>query len=89
MICKGCGTEHPRDQEANPHYCIARMSERLEAIEERCEVAERTVSNLYDDVMVMALRLYGEDESTLSPECYAVMKRWKPMVECKLKSGEV
>ena len=34
MICKYCDTEHPKDEIANPHYCIARLSERVERLEE-------------------------------------------------------
>jgi len=34
MICKYCDTEHPRNQIANPHYCIARMEERIETLVE-------------------------------------------------------
>jgi len=33
MICKNCGWEHPEDQIANPHYCIARMGEQIDAME--------------------------------------------------------
>src|SRR5574343_710404 len=36
------------------------------------------------DAMTPALRLYGEDDSTFSPECYEVMRRWRPMVEAIL-----
>ncbi len=32
MICKNCGKEHPKDMEANPHYCIARMDEKIEEL---------------------------------------------------------
>jgi chromosome segregation ATPase len=33
MICRDCNLEHPKDQIANPHYCIARMQERIEVLE--------------------------------------------------------
>ena len=33
--CEYCGAEHPPDQIANPHYCIARLGEQLEREEER------------------------------------------------------
>lgn len=39
------------------------------------------------DAMTMALRLWGEDESTFSPETREVMKRWRPRVEALL-NGE-
>lgn len=35
MTCEYCGTEHPPQQIANPHYCIARLGEQLEREEER------------------------------------------------------
>ena len=28
------------------------------------------------DALVMALRLFGEDDSTFGPECHEVMKKW-------------
>ena len=37
MICEYCNTEHPLDQIADPHYCIARLNERVEEIEEALE----------------------------------------------------
>jgi septal ring factor EnvC (AmiA/AmiB activator) len=33
MICRNCDLEHPKDQITNPHYCIARMQERIEKLE--------------------------------------------------------
>ena len=39
------------------------------------------------DAITMALRLYGEDEATLSPECYEVMRRWRPKVEALIASA--
>ena len=40
---------------------------------------------IYDDALVMALRLYGEDPETFSPECAEVMDRWAKIVEIKIK----
>ena len=34
MTCKQCGQVHPPDQIANPHYCLARLQERVEKMEE-------------------------------------------------------
>lgn len=45
------------------------------------KVYELTESQLREDCLTLALRLYGEDESTFSPEAYEAMKRWKP--ECE------
>jgi len=37
--------------------------------------------NLYNDCLTLALRLYGEDPDTLSPEAAEVMSRWRPRCE--------
>lgn len=39
-LCRDCGVEHPEDQTANPHYCIARLGERLECCEARVRELE-------------------------------------------------
>ena len=49
--------------------------------------SSRKERQLEHDVITLALRLYGEDENTFSPEAYDVMKRWKPEVEKMLKEG--
>jgi DNA repair exonuclease SbcCD ATPase subunit len=33
MKCKDCGCEHPPEYAASPHYCIARLQERIEVLE--------------------------------------------------------
>lgn len=33
MKCKYCDTEHPKEERGNPHYCIARLNERVEELE--------------------------------------------------------
>ena len=45
---------------------------------------------LKTEAMTMALRLLVEDENTFSPECYEVMKQWKPkcLHYINMKSGE-
>ena len=42
---------------------------------------------IYEDALTMALRLYGEDPKTFSPECAEVMDRWAKIVERKIKEG--
>jgi len=37
-------------------------------------------SQLYKDALTMAMRLMGEEEDSMSPECREVMTRWRP--EC-------
>ena len=36
------------------------------------------------DALTMALRLYGEDPNTFSPECQKVMEKWRNIVETAL-----
>lgn len=36
------------------------------------------------DAIVMALRLYGESERTMSPECMDVMERWHSICDAVL-----
>lgn len=33
MKCEYCSTEHPPEETANPHYCIARLMERVDVFE--------------------------------------------------------
>jgi len=47
--------------------------------------AER--DDLFNDCMVMALRLYGEDPQTFGPECWEVMHKWWPRVKAVLDAG--
>jgi len=37
------------------------------------------VQQLRSDCITMALRLYGEDQNTFSPETATVMDRWRPI----------
>ena len=38
MLCKFCNTEHPENDYCNPFYCIARMEERIEGLEEDASI---------------------------------------------------
>ena len=40
MICEYCGVEHPQDHIADPHYCIARLQERVERQDARIKELE-------------------------------------------------
>lgn len=63
MICRDCGTEHPEDQVANPHYCTARLSEQNEKAEEwRREWQLLNAANLRAEERI------GELESALKEE---------------------
>jgi len=44
---------------------------------------------LFNDAMVMALRLYGEDPQTFGPECWDVMQKWGPKVKAILDSNRI
>ena len=48
------------------------------------EQTARRLAELEHDAKTLALRLYGEDPVTLSPEAYEVMERWRPVVEAEL-----
>lgn len=45
-------------------------------------------TELYQDCLTMALRLYGEDFDTFAPETQKVMQKWIPKVEDILNNGE-
>lgn len=47
-LCEDCGLEHPEGQTANPHYCIARLGERLECCEARAMELEGQLDRLTD-----------------------------------------
>jgi hypothetical protein len=49
MICRDCDLEHPKDQIANPHYCIARMDERIEKLEARLASIKALVDKQAED----------------------------------------
>jgi hypothetical protein len=42
MKCKYCDTEHPKEETANPHYCIARMGETIDKLSEALESIRAT-----------------------------------------------
>ena len=45
------------------------------------------LSELEEDIIVLALRLYGEDPQTFSPECDSVMKKYRSIVEERLNGA--
>ena len=45
-----------------------------------CEQCEQ----LESDALTMALRLMGEEEDTMGPECRKVMDRWRPKCRAAL-----
>ena len=47
------------------------------------------ITRLKQDCLTMALRLYGEDPDTFSPETAEVMDRWRPRVEALLNVSNV
>lgn len=50
MICKYCQTEHPPDQIANPHYCIARLEEQIEERDREIAGLNTKLNSLRDDL---------------------------------------
>lgn len=53
-----------------------------------CEPKD-VIARLKQDCLTMALRLYGEDPDTFSPETAEVMDRWRPRVEALLNMTQV
>jgi hypothetical protein len=58
-----------------------------------CDQGAKRIAALEQDAMTMTMRLMGEDEESFGPECYEVMKRWKPKAlellrDAALKGGE-
>lgn len=49
------------------------------------EIERQTSAQLERDCLTLALRLYGEDQSTFAPETAEVMARWRPRVEALLE----
>ena len=47
-ICEYCGTGHPPDQVANPHYCIARLIEESDRLYEAIVLTLNENSRLAD-----------------------------------------
>ncbi|SRR6266566_1126575 len=45
------------------------------------------IEELESDAMRMALRLLGEDENSMSPECRLVMRKWRPKCELLLSTN--
>ena len=48
MICEYCQTEHPPDQIANPHYCIARLNEKVEVVDRLKAENKALLDAVYD-----------------------------------------
>jgi len=48
---------------------------------------DKYVESIKKDALVMALRLLGENEDTLSPECREAMSRWRPIAMRVLSSA--
>ena len=49
------------------------------------EIERQITRQLERDCLTLALRLYGEDQSTFAPETAEVMARWRPRVEALLE----
>lgn len=47
------------------------------------------VTQLQEDCMTLALRLYAEDADTFSPETLEVMNRWRPKCDVLLRGGSM
>jgi len=52
------------------------------------DIRDEALEMLLHDVVTLALRLYGEDESTFSPETALVMDRWRDRCE-QVISGQL
>jgi hypothetical protein len=54
--------------------------------EGRIDYYQKKVLQFEYDCLTLALRLYGEDYNTFSPETMTVMDRWRPRCEEALRS---
>ena len=50
--------------------------EKIAALQEEANKNMEELCRARADALVMALRLFGEDDSTFGPECHEVMKKW-------------
>ena len=67
---------------------IAAQSKGLAHDDKAFEKLEAERDRMKTDAFAMACRLYGEDDSTFSPECYDAMRTWRPVIEQALRGGE-
>jgi predicted nucleic acid-binding Zn-ribbon protein len=58
--CEYCETVHPDDQASNPHYCIARLSERVEKYEDALAEKEKEIERLSELLWGMRCVYCGE-----------------------------
>jgi hypothetical protein len=72
--CKYCDHAHPADQTANPDYCIARLEERITALEAELELKQsiicqdETRMKLLEAELVSAINTIRELEAALAKE---------------------
>ena len=57
------------------------------ALLEETKSLRTRIKELEEDAFVMSLRLLGEDDDTFSPECFGVMKKWKPIAMGAIKNA--
>jgi len=50
MICDNCDTEHEDGQQANPDYCIARMQEKIDVLENELECQKTRADYLANEL---------------------------------------
>jgi hypothetical protein len=52
--------------------------------ERAAEMVKEATAEMEQDILVLMLRLYGEDGATFAPETLEVFNRWKPKIDAKL-----
>lgn len=60
MKCKDCDTEHPPEYVASPHYCIARLQERIEVLERQLTDVRAESARALDGVAKIHERYFKE-----------------------------
>jgi hypothetical protein len=63
MKCRDCSTDHPPEYTASPHYCIARLQERIEVLERQLAESRSEHVRALDGLSEIHNKYLSEDKS--------------------------